>query len=289
VALLVLLCRRRAADLALHVVHLDHETRAGASAEDAAFVRALARQLSLPHTIRTLSAVESALAVAPPPNRSARFRAARLALFRDVVAEQRLAGALLAHHADDQAETVLHRLIRGSHAPGLAGMALDAELGGLRIMRPLLRCRHEALRAALTEIGQPWREDASNASDDYLRNRIRRVLAQHPGLTPALLRVADSSRALRDWMRDRVNPPGDVLPARDLLSVPLPVRRELARRWLARVGVPRERIEPDVVARLLAMAGDAASPARQHFPGRVLVRRTRGVFSATIGNGSERR
>src|SRR5438034_1508222 len=117
VALLELL--RHRGDLLLHVVHLDHETRGGESATDALFVGELAARWGLAFTIRRRSEIEPAIAARLPANRSARFRAARLELFRRVIAEHRLAGVILAHHADDQAETVVQRLLRGSGPAGL--------------------------------------------------------------------------------------------------------------------------------------------------------------------------
>lgn len=272
-------------DLSLHVVHLDHETRGGASAEDARFVEDLAERLGLPCTVARRSEIEPD--VTPlPSNRSSRFRAARLALFRRVARANNLAGVVLAHHADDQAETVFLRLLRGSGAPGLTGMAPLAVVGGLQICRPLLGVRRDALRALLTARGQSWREDPSNASDQYRRNRVRRLLVKRPALAGALRQLGDASRRLRDGLRavaPKVDEP--TLRATDLHPLPLPLRRELARAWLTAASVPPARIDPGVIDRLLAMVDDFATPARQHFPGRVIVRRRAGVLSAEIESG----
>ena len=130
-----------------------------------------------------------------PANISSRYRAVRIALFRKVVSDHRLSGVALAHHADDQAETVLVRCC-GSGAMGLAGMEEIADLGGLHMARPLLGVRRAALRSFLQSIGQPWREDASNESDKYLRNRLRRLLAGRAELFAALLGMGDSCHLL---------------------------------------------------------------------------------------------
>jgi tRNA(Ile)-lysidine synthase len=278
VALLLLL--RERPDLALHVVHLDHETRAGASADDARFVERLAGRLSLPSTVARRGDLEPTLPL-PPANLSARYRAARLALFRRVAKAHDLGGVILAHHADDQAETVLHRLLRGSGAAGLAGMSPRATIGGLVILRPLLGVGRAALRAVLAARGQDWREDASNASDDYARNRLRRTLAQRPGLVDALLVLGGACRDVRDWLRAGApNVPGAALPTRELLALPAPVRRQLASRWLTAAGVPADRVERPVVDRLVLMAEDAATPARQNFPRGLTVRRKAGTLIA---------
>ncbi len=170
VALLMLLHAR--ADLSLHVVHLDHQTRCGESATDAAFVSDLSHRHNLPCTIRRRSEIESTMD-SLPQNLSARYRAARMELFKQVVQSHNLQGVILAHHADDQAETILHRILRGSGPATLAGMSSSTMLATLRLLRPLLHVSGTDLRAFLTEIGQAWREDSSNASPNYLRNRLR--------------------------------------------------------------------------------------------------------------------
>lgn len=277
VALLLLLHERPT--LVLHVAHLDHETREGASAGDARFVEELAARLGLPCTVGRRSEIERG-ATPAPTNTSARFRAARLALYRRVVHEHDLAGVILAHHADDQAETILLRLLRGSGAAGLAGMSPWTRVGGLAICRPLLHARRDELRAVLVARRQAWREDASNTSDDYRRNRVRRVLSERPALAAALLELGGACRRLRDGLRAIVpREVGPAIRAIEVLELPPPVRRELARRWLAGAGVPAGRIDPGVIERLLLMMEDFATPTRQHFPGGVLVRRKGGVLS----------
>jgi tRNA(Ile)-lysidine synthase len=282
VALLFLLIRQRP-DLSLHIVHLDHETRAGASADDARFVLDLAARFGLPCTIATRSEIEATLD-RHEPNRSARFRAARLALFRKAVAEHGLSGVLVAHHADDQAETILHRLLRGSGPAGLAGMRATHSVGGVLLCRPLLKVRRDTLRVFLREIGESWREDASNESAEYLRNRLRALFSREPSLIDVLLRLGRSCRDVRAWIHARTPEPSETIRAGQIVQLPDPLQRELARRWLARAGVPEDRIDPGAIARLIMMADDVASAPRQHFPGDVLVRRARGALSSVRPN-----
>jgi tRNA(Ile)-lysidine synthase len=218
-----------------------------------------------------------------PANPSARYRAARLALFREVVTAGRLDGVLLAHHADDQAETVLHRLLRGSGYAGLAGMGRRANLRGLVILRPLLGVGRERLRACSREAGQAWREDESNASDEYLRNRLRRVLETFPQLTARLLELADACRAARDWARRASPALGETFLSGELRDLPPVLARESAARWLAACGVPPGGLSPEVIDRLRAMAADAATAPRQHFPGGLLIQRSRGSISRSVG------
>lgn len=294
VALLALLLRRRP-DLHLHVAHLDHETRDGASGEDARFVADLAARWGVPATVVRLG--EIALPHPPPRNRAEQFRAARFHLFRQVIRSHGLDGMLLAHHSGDQAETVLQRLLRGAGAAGLTGIAPRAAVNGVVVVRPLLEVTKETLRAWLAGHGIAWREDATNALPLGQRNRVRRLLRSRPRLSPPLVELAGACDALTTWLRDA----SPTLPATFdvgvLRDLPRPLAREAAGRWLRdraaaaaaqrdaspadgdRASDDRARslaavdIPPAAVGRLLEMVDDAASPPRQHFPGRVLVRR----------------
>ena len=211
-------------------------------------------------------------------NRSARFRAARFALFRRVASAEQLEGVVLAHHADDQAETILQRLLRGAAPEGLAGMAFEARVSGLRILRPLLGASRPALREYLTLLGQPWREDASNDSEAYTRNRVRKLLAEYPDLSPDLLAVGNACRALRDWAREHAPVLPPVFKCLALNDLPPVLARESARRWLAARGCPARQLDAASIARLITMAQDAASSPRQQFPGNLLVARRRGAI-----------
>lgn len=83
-----------------------------------------------------------------------------------------------AHHADDNAENFLLRLVRGSGVDGLAGITAETEIYGQKIIRPLLRFSKAELMQMLEKAGIEWVEDASNASDKYARNRLRHALEQ---------------------------------------------------------------------------------------------------------------
>src|SRR5690606_913570 len=122
---------------------------------DAAFVAALARGLGVPCIVERLSS----LGPIDEPNDEARFRLGRHRLFARIVSDHCAAGVLLAHHADDRAETTLLRLLRGHEPTALDGLRGDANIAGLRIVRPLLAVRRATLEAFLRSIDQPWRED----------------------------------------------------------------------------------------------------------------------------------
>jgi tRNA(Ile)-lysidine synthase len=283
VALLLSLDLMRASrpELFLHVAHLDHQTRGAESTADAEFVGRLAAQRRLPCTIFRRDALEQEMN-SLPGNASARYRAVRHEAFRRIIHEHDLQGVMLAHHADDQAETILHRLIRGSGPSGLAAMREVSQVAGVTIRRPLLKLRRDDLRRFLAEHKQPWREDSSNASDHYLRNRLRHLLGRHPRLTDDLLALSVACAALTEWCRSSAPRLATEFPVADLQSLPALLASESARRWLLEQGAPPQALtrSPDAVGRLIALAADAATPSRVHFPGGLRVRRRKGVIAA---------
>jgi tRNA(Ile)-lysidine synthase len=155
------------------VCHLDHGLRGRASAGDAKFVEKLAAQLGYRAEIGREDV--KGLMKAGGASLETAARQARHGFFAECSRRHRCRRLLLAHHLDDQAETVLWNLLRGSH--GLKGMRERRELGmgavAMEIFRPLLTVRHEELVGWLKERGLGWREDASNAEPLAVRNRLR--------------------------------------------------------------------------------------------------------------------
>lgn len=279
VALLSLL--RTRPDLQLHIVHLNHQTRGVESDSDAQFVQQLAVACNLPCTIARLSALKLDLKTTSN-NLSARYRAARMALFQSVVRDEHLQGVILAHHADDQAETILHRLLRGSGSAGLHGIQPRILLGTLCVLHPLLSIPRDFLRQYLTHHCIAWREDASNRSSRYLRNRLRRALDLQPNLRNALL---DLAHACSDWTRtlDQAAPMlPEIFPVSGFNHLPDPLAHHSAKRWLKERGADPQSLNAASVEQLIYMACDVASSPRQHFPGGLLVRRRKGLIDVDI-------
>ncbi len=282
IALLELL-RTRGCDLTLHVIHLDHETRAGESAVDAQFVHDRAAACGLALTLARRSEIERSIHPLPR-NLSARYRAARLELFRRLIRQENLQGVLLAHHADDQAETILQRLLRGSGPAGLTGMATQATIAGVTILRPLLGVRRATLRQWLLSRNIPWREDSSNRSPLQQRNRVRAFLECHPELVQPLIDLGGTCAALAEWLRQQSPPMNDILDLQRTARLCPLIRREALRSWLSRQAETGVEVPPSAVERLEAMILDLATPPRQHFPGGVLVRRRGGRIFVDHGD-----
>jgi tRNA(Ile)-lysidine synthase len=173
----------------LTVAHLDHALRPD-SAEDARFVADAADALGLPCRLRRTDV--TVLAASSGDGLEEAGRRARYAFF-DAVADGLGKGALIltAHTADDQVETLLLHLARGS---GLAGLRGIAERRG-RLVRPLLEARRADLRQALDAAGIVYRNDPSNADETFARNRARADLVPalerlHAGAIPSVSRLA---------------------------------------------------------------------------------------------------
>jgi tRNA(Ile)-lysidine synthetase-like protein len=276
VALLLILHSRP--DLSLHIVHLDHQSRGSASTGDADFVAKLANRLAIPVTIVRRDQIEPQMN-SLPKNLSARYRALRIELFRRTVARENLLGVILAHQADDQAETIFHRLLRGSGPAGLSGMSVRRRLGHLTIVRPLLPIRRAELRNFLVAKGQNWREDATNQSDRYARSRIRKFLESRPDLHEPLLAVGRACAEYTKWIRKTAPVLAEKFPAIALAESPRMLARESARRWLTSHGISPGALTPAMLDRLRALAADAATSAILQFPAGVRIHRRAGWIS----------
>ncbi len=160
----------------LAVVTVDHGLRPEA-AEEAALVQQTARNLSLPHDILRWTDADG-----DSGNLAARARTARLDLIAGWARQRGIPQVALAHTRDDQAETVLLRLARGSGVDGLSAMAPSRPdaARGVTWLRPLLQVRRDELRDELTRRDQPWAEDPSNADRRFDRVRARALLADPP-------------------------------------------------------------------------------------------------------------
>lgn len=158
------------AEAALAAVTVDHRLRAESAAEAAGVAR-LCAGLGVPHAVLIWDAP------AGPGNLSDRARRARYRLIGGWAAGQGIGAVALGHTADDQAETVLMRLARGSGVDGLSGMAPRRHAGGIDWLRPLLGARRADLRGYLKARGVPWVEDPSNEDAGFARVRARHALA----------------------------------------------------------------------------------------------------------------
>ena len=273
VALLLLLWahfpERRGRLLALH---FDHRLRGRASAADARFCAALCRGLGV-----ELASGRWDDAPAAPSEGEA--RAARIQFFTTTLRRRRVAALATGHHRDDVAETFFMRLARGAGTAGLSAPRPVQDQPGLgrTVLRPLLGLDKAELVAALRAAGARWREDASNATDEHLRNRVRaklvpawRELAAEPGrdalggiaLSRELLEEDDT--ALEAWAERamRIDARGGLALA-PLRGLPRAVLRRVLRRWLAATPAQTD-LNRKGFNGLLELAGAAGRTGAKH-------------------------
>jgi tRNA(Ile)-lysidine synthase len=197
-------------------------------------------------------------------------RDARYRLLTQRCHEEGILHLALAHHREDQAETVLLRFAHGSGVDGLTGMAALRETGSVRFLRPLLPVGRDRLRAFLNDAGQPWIEDPSNQSPAYARARLRGVADILSGEGWSAERAADTARRL-GRVRSALDvaaaglaaraveiwPEGCVLMRPDLLrDAEEETALRLLSRCLAVVGGSRYRPKLDPVERLYSSLRD---------------------------------
>ncbi len=182
----------------LSVVHVHHGIRGQAADEDAAFVAALAEQFGLPFHLHKVDTPAYAAEHRETLEEAARNQ--RYTVFGEHL-EQGLADAVLtAHTLDDQAETVLMKLLRGAWTEGLSGIHPVLSLPHGKILRPLLGVRRVEIEAWLRQLEQTWREDGTNADTAFTRNRVRHELL--PQLTTYNPQIAKSLAQLAELARD---------------------------------------------------------------------------------------
>lgn len=260
-------------NLALIVLHLDHNLRGEESRADAQFVADLAASLDW-------SAVVQRVQIDLTGNLEQTAREARLAFFRDAIAQHQLAAVATGHTRDDQAETVLFRFLRGAGTAGLAGIRPATSQ---RIVRPLLEITRAEIETYLRDRAIPWREDSTNVSAAFARNRIRRDLLPqlsrdwNPAIRESLVQTAEWARAEEDYWQSEVvrlagksltESPGSVLmDVEDLVKLPLAAARRLVRYSIERIKGDLRSIDFAHVEAILAMATSTEGHGRVQAPG----------------------
>jgi tRNA(Ile)-lysidine synthase len=198
----------------LVLVHVNHETRADAW-QDECVVLSVGARLGWPVKVAALTGMR---------DDEATLRDARYAALGELARTHGARTVATAHTAEDQTETVLLALFRGSGLDGIAGMAIQRELiGGVRLVRPLLRATHDDLRDELGRSALPYALDPTNAASRYRRSAVRTALAglreEFPGLDRAVARCAEIVReelagseraAARRTLRERLRARGEL-------------------------------------------------------------------------------
>ena len=215
------------------VLHLNHQLRADESDQDEAFVKVTADELGLPCITQRVDVAQWARS----KNSSLEMagREARHAFFH----AQPYKTIALAHHANDQLETVLLRLMRGSGLSGLGGMSFTQPMKNQTFVRPMLTLRKKEILDWLHTEGYTWREDQTNQQLEPMRNRIRHTLIpalEDESSFDPLKTLHRSTQLLQEedaWLDTQAA----CLTATTAHSAPLVLRRRWVRNWLHNAGV----------------------------------------------------
>ena len=264
------------------LVHVHHGLRGADADADEAFVEGLALTLGVPFAAERVDPAgeregQQGRERESPQEAARRLRYAALERLRAEVAADRIATA---HHADDQAETVLLRLLRGTGPDGLGGIPERSPDGG--VLRPLLGWSGDEIAEYAASRGVGWREDASNRSSEYARNRLRRNWLPglqadfNPQLLQTVAQLAEAQRRDSEWIqaavaqevRARLVVEGAWLriDAKDWGALPEALSRRLARAALQRAGAGRA-VERVHLERMQAFLANPRRGRRIELPG----------------------
>lgn len=269
--LLLTLCElRRRLGVEIVAAHVHHGLRGAEADADAACAAAAAARLGVDFVRADLGRrLDPAM-----PNLEARARTLRYAALRRLAAARGCTRIATGHTLDDQAETLLIRLVRGAGIGGLAAIRPRRRDG---IVRPLLDCRRAAVRAVVEQAGLAYRHDTSNDDPRFLRTQVRRrvmpLLAElNPAIADACAALAGAARAQRAavarWADAELatHVVDGELPVAWVAALPDGARALLVRRWLVRAGVPIRRIQRRHVRGALALALAREGRGETHLP-----------------------
>lgn len=188
-----------------HVAHVDHGWRES-SQKEALELEEMCRGLDIPFHLERL--VPSELL----GNLEDACRKMRLNFFRQICEKEHLNGVLLAHHADDKAETVLKRVLEGAPLKKLKGLTSYTEIEGLKIFRPLLKVHKKELIQWLQDRKLVYFLDSTNEDTKYLRSRMRKqlfpLLSEHfgKGILSSLCRIGEYAEELEEFLKREIDP-----------------------------------------------------------------------------------
>lgn len=282
----------------LAVVHYNHALRGEESDADEAFVADLCRGLGLACQVGRASNISGSCA-----GRSQEGVARRLRYDFFRAAAERLGARYLvtAHTADDQAETILHRIVRGTGIAGMAGIARVRRLGpAVSVIRPLLAFRRTELLQYLDELGQAYRVDHTNLQPRYTRNRIRLELLPrlardyNHAVVEALLRLGRLAGEVQQVIDGLIEPlyqravvaprAGEVCIDLAQLDNPAPyLLRELLMAVWRRQGWPLRAMGYAEWEALANMAADDPGIRKQVLPGNITAERQEGDLRLRMG------
>jgi len=269
----------------LVVCHVNHQLRGADSDADEVLVRNLAEHYQLPVSVYQEDV--SLLAKVEKKSIELAAREARHTAFSIACEEHQCDAVLLAHHADDQAETALYNLLRGS--AGLKGMQKKNHLTekNITLVRPILHVRRSEINDYISEHDLSYREDATNAEPFAVRNRLRNeaipLLSEILGrdIAPSILKSLQHTEQNEHFIQEMIDYPSMLDPQGrlhlpSLTEVPKVIQQRLLHRYLTEHKICN--ITQDLIESCLSLL-DPCNPAKINLPrGKFLRRKERRIF-----------
>jgi tRNA(Ile)-lysidine synthase len=261
-------------NLHLSVIHIEHGIRGQDSKADAAFVEQLAASFALPFHLKTANVPQI------DDNQEQAARRVRQDFYSELIKQGEVDRVATGHTRNDQAETVLYRIMRGSGIAGLSGILPVTNEG---IVRPLLELDRSEIEAWLRNRNVAWREDATNQDRAYARNRLRHDILPllrstfNPRLDETLANMATLAQDEESYWDSTLQPPATsrqplVLETSALTSVPPAVARRRIRNAIQAVKGDLRQIDFAHVERILEMARSENGHDRTQIPDLDVVR-----------------
>lgn len=271
--------------LRLTVAHLNHKIRGKDAEKDACFVKQLARRLHLGFVGGTVAVPRLAGRLGISLEMAG--RKARYDFFEKTALARGCHLVATAHTADDNAETILLMLVRGCGLQGLTGIAPSSQIGKTTVIRPFLGTERRAIEKYLRAHKISWREDASNADDAFLRNRVRHELLPlleekyNKNIRPTLGRLADVLRNENEYLNGLAGAAyaesrlenGCGLNCAGLIKHHPAIRRRVLRQWLLSRGVNPETIDYQTINSIDGLLAKSGRSRAIGLAGGIIIRR----------------
>lgn len=258
--------------------HLNHGLRGAAARADLELVRKTAAKLGAAFEGQQVDVRAFARTEARSLETAA--RELRMNFFAACAKKHRCRRIFLAHHRDDQVETILFNFLRGSGAAGLGGMRAVSRFRNLEVIRPLLGLSRAEITAYVKIAKIPFREDRSNTDLVHTRNRLRHQVIPEiersfgKSFADAVLRAGEILREEDAWMASQVPPINATLRCKELRAMPLALQRRTILAWLRAQGLNEAGYQE--TARVLSLLNDGSGPAKVSLPGGAHARRRAG-------------
>lgn len=272
-------------NLKLMAVHLNHQFRGEEADQDQLYVEAMCKDWNI--TCITKKMDVALYAKENKLSKQVAARECRYQFFEELAKEYNYYKVAVAHHADDQLETVMMRFIRGAGLQGLSGMPMQRETDNYTIIRPLLTVTKEQIEAYCKDHHIQPRLDRSNESDDYTRNYIRHhlvppIVQLNPNIHQIVTEMTETFRLENEYIEEQSKRYAQqvirsktedsiTIDLSSFLEVPLPLQRRLILLLLSYLPISRTSWSKIHIDYILSVTTQKKGQKRIHLPDNILL------------------